>query len=175
MVVGGPIYFFQHDETEFVRRPRKSLTLVESLEEEASLTKQDSAKSKLEKDTVTDETKSRPGTTLESETRETRISHYNHELVSRIEEDARLFLQDGTSLTSTTPSLHKFLPLLKQAILTFDKIDPSPTQKVTLHEKYQMLKGQSGTKYFILTSFLYSCPVSKNDVLAQLSKNAVQN
>ena len=63
MVVGGPIYFFQHDETEFVRRPRKSLTLVESLEEEASLTKQDSAKSKVPEKEAVDEVKTRPGTT----------------------------------------------------------------------------------------------------------------
>ena len=144
MVVGGPIYFFQHDETEFVRRPRKSLTLVESLEEEASLTKQDSAKSKVPEKEAVDEVKTRPGTTPGSEAKETRVSHYNHDLVSRIEEDARLFLQDGTSLSSATPSLHKFLPLLKQAILTFDMIDPSPVQKVTLHEKYQILKAQSG-------------------------------
>jgi len=153
MAVGGPIYFFQHDETEFVRRPRKSLSLIESLEEEASLTKQDSAKSKLEKETV-DESKTRPGTTTGWDSKESRISHYNHELVSRIEEDARLFLQDGTSLSSATPSLHKFLPLLKQAILTFDKIDPSPVQKVTLHEKYQMLKAQSGDLFEELTRTL---------------------
>ena len=161
MVVGGPIYFFQHDETEFVRRPRKSLTLVESLEEEeASLTKQDSAKSKLEKETVDESNaKTRPGTTTSWEAKEARISHYNHDLVSRIEEDAKLFLQDGTSLTSTTPSLHKFLPLLKQAILTFDKIDPSPAQKVTLHEKYQMLKAQSGAYQFFTSSlfFVFIC------------------
>ena len=144
MVVGGPIYFFQHDESPFKRRTRKSLTLVESLEEEESLAKQDSAKSKLEKETV-DEAKTRPTTTPGSEVKESRISHYNHDLVSRIEEDAKLFLQDGTTLTSTTPSLHKFLPLLKQAILTFDMIDPTPTQKVTLHEKYQILKAQSGS------------------------------
>lgn len=145
MVVDGPLYFFQHDETEFVRRPRKTLAIVESLEEEASLAKQDSAKSKLEKETVEDESKTRPATTQDSEvTRDARISLYNQDLVSRIEEDARLFLQDGHSLGSTTPSLHKFLPLLKQAILTFDMIDQSPVRKITLHEKYQMLKTQSG-------------------------------
>ena len=155
MVAGGPIYFFQNDESPFVRRQRKSLALVESLEEEeASLTKQDSAKSKLEKETV-DEAKTRPGTTPGTEAKESRMSHYNHELVSRIEEDARLFLLDGTSLTSTTPSLHKFLPLLKQAILTFDMIDPSPVEKITLHEKFQILKAQSG-RFALLLRYCFT-------------------
>ena len=63
--------------------------------------------------------------------------------MSKIEEDAKLFIsQEGTS---SVPSLHKFLPLLKQAILTFEQINPTPSEKVSLHDRYQNLKPHAGS------------------------------
>ena len=142
MVAGGPIYFFQTDESEFVRRPRKSLSLVESLEDDSSNIKQDSVK--VAKETTTDASKTRPGTITEPDLVDEAPLPLTQDLISKIEEDAKVFLQDGLSLSCNTPSLHKFLPLLKQAIQTFDMIDPAPLQKMTLHEKYHILKSQSG-------------------------------
>ena len=149
MVVDGPIYFFQLDESEYVRRARKSLSLVESLDDDTSNTKQDSVKvaSKETGGATTDASKTRPGTGTEGVDGGDLVEAtlpLTRDLISKIEEDAKVFLQDGLSLSSNTPSLHKFLPLLKQAILTFDMIDPAPVQKMSLHEKYHILKSQSG-------------------------------
>lgn len=145
MVVGGPIYFFQHDETEYVRRPRKSLALVESLEDDGNQTKQESTGSKLDKELVPGKGGAGANTTSEEPLQGVRgkVSLYNQNLVSKIQEDAKLFIQQD-SVLSATPSLHKFLPLLKQAILTFDMIDPPTDEKITLHEKYQNYKPLSG-------------------------------
>ena len=123
----GPLYFFQQDECEFVRRRRKSYSLIEKLE------------GNLKDD------KSEVVISQEDESLEVRKSNenilqqnsiaYQKELVNKIEEDARVF----THQCSITPSLHKFLPLLKQAIQTFDSILPSNETK-SLHGKYLNIK-----------------------------------
>jgi len=148
MAVGGPIYFFQEDELEYERRPRKSLALIEALEEEGTQSKEETAKVA----DVVDEARTRPGTVAGVDEKDAKISLYNHNLISKIEEDAKFFVNDSS--ISTMPSLHKFLPLLKQAILTFDRIDSAPAAKMTVHQRYQILKSQSGELLDDLTRVL---------------------
>ena len=147
--VGGPIYFFAQDESQYKRRPRKSLSLVHALEEV-----QDEGAECVAIDTTTiapptsspsrpvtvekDHLGSRPGS---------KESTQNQTLVSRLEDDLRVFTE------GTEPSLHKFLPLLKQAILTFDLIEPVPTEKPSVHARYLTLKAQSGTTLTNIVTF----------------------
>eukprot|EP00116_Pleurobrachia_bachei_P000570 sb/3460832/ len=135
---GGPIYFFAQDESQYKRRPRKSLSLVHALEEA-----QDEGAECVAIDTIAPPTSSpsRP-VTVEKDHLGSRPgskeSTQNQTLVSRLEDDLRVFTE------GTEPSLHKFLPLLKQAILTFDLIEPVPTEKPSVHARYLALKAQSG-------------------------------
>ena len=73
MVVGGPIFFFQQDPSEYARRSRKSLALVEQLEGD----KEESARADV-KELVQEETP--PGLeNLQLESREQTL--YNKDLV----------------------------------------------------------------------------------------------
>lgn len=138
MAVHGPIFFFDNGETHFQRRKRKCLSLVENLEEDGKSSKPEYVTA--EKDGPDFETAA-SGTQSKNATNENDQILYHQDLIAKIEEDAKFFINGDSP--DTLPSLHKFLPLLKQAILTFDELNFSEKEKKTLHEKYHEMKPLS--------------------------------
>jgi len=138
MAVHGPIFFFDNGEALFQRRKRKLLSLVENLDEDGKSSKPEDGTT--EKDGPECETRA-SGIISKDVTKENNQILYHQDLIAKIEEDAKFFI-DGDS-TDTLPSLHKFLPLLKQAILTFDELNFSEKVKKTVHDKYHEMRPLS--------------------------------
>jgi len=138
MAVHGPIFFFDNGEALFQRRKRKLLSLVENLDEDGKSSKPEDGIT--EKDGPECETRA-SGIISKDVTKENNQILYHQDLIAKIEEDAKFFI-DGDS-TDTLPSLHKFLPLLKQAILTFDELNFSEKVKKTVHDKYHEMRPLS--------------------------------